>query len=104
MGSWKSIKELIEYPKEGILSKVLFSSEGIDATLFCMANSSEISEHTSTRPGVVYVVEGKGIFRLKGRKIAMLPDVLIHMEKNAVHSLKAEKSTSFLLMLFGSKK
>jgi nitric oxide dioxygenase len=96
---WKSIKELVEYPKDGVLSKELFKTDKNNITLFCMAKGTEISEHTSTKQGFVFVVEGKGIFNLEGEKIIMAPNVLIFMEKNAVHSLKAEENTSFILSL-----
>ncbi|MAH43044.1 cupin [archaeon] len=95
----KNIKKLIEYPKEGILSKVVSKTDKIDTTLFCMAKGTDISDHTSTKTGFVYVIEGKGIFKLEGKDIEMAPGVFIPMKKNAVHSLKAEENTSFILVL-----
>ena len=97
---WKNIKELIEYPKEGVLSKVLVKNNKIDATLFCMPRGSELSEHTSTKQGTIFVVEGKGVFNLEGKKIELKPNVFISMKKKAVHSLKAEENLSFVLSLF----
>ncbi len=93
------LEKLIEYPKSGILSKVLIKSENKDVTLFCMSKNSELSEHTSTKEGFVLVLEGEGIFILKGKKIKMKKNVLIHMNKKEIHSLKALKNTSFLLIL-----
>jgi quercetin dioxygenase-like cupin family protein len=93
------LNKLIEYSKDGILSKVLIKSEKNNVTLFCMAAGTEMTEHTSTKEGTVHVVEGKGVFTLEGEKIAMIPNILIHMEKNAVHSLKAEENTTFILSL-----
>jgi len=94
-----NIKEMIEYPREGILSKQIIKNEKTDATLFCMAKHSELDEHTSTKQGFIYVLEGKGIFRLEGKNIEMREGVMIHMKENAVHSLKAEENTSFILTL-----
>jgi len=91
-----NIKDLIEYPKNGIFSKELVKN----ITLFCMAKGAELGEHTSTKEGFIYIIEGKGIFNLEGKKIKMLPGVFINMKRNAVHSLKAEKNTSFLLSLY----
>lgn len=93
------LDKLIEYPKSGILSKVLLKSAKGDTTLFCMSKGSELSEHTSTKEGFVLVIEGEGIFTLKGKKIKMKKNVLIHMNKKEIHSLKAMKNTSFLLIL-----
>lgn len=91
--------KLIEYPKEGILSKDIAKTKRSNISLFCMAKGSEISEHTSTKEGFVYVLEGKGVFALNGKNIKMLRGVSIFMRQNAVHSLKAEENTSFLLFL-----
>ncbi len=49
--------------------------------------------------GTVHVLEGEGTFSLEGEDIEMKPGVVIFMEKNAVHSLKAHKNTCFLLTL-----
>ncbi len=95
----KQITELIDYSDGGILSKDIVKTEKINVTLFCMAKGTELSEHTSTKEGFVFVVEGKGVFTLEGEKIPMLPGVFVFMKKNAVHSLKAEENTAFLLSL-----
>ena len=95
----KNIKELIEYPSEGILSKEVSKTEKSDVTLFCMASGTEIDDHTSTKQGFVYVVDGKGMFNLEGEDVEMVPGVFIFMKENAVHSLKAGENTSFLLVL-----
>lgn len=97
--SSKYIKELIEYSKNGILSKEIVKSKKMNATLFCMAKNTEMSEHTSTKEGIVYVLEGNGIFNLNGKDISMLPGTFIHMKKNSPHSLTAHENTSFLLLL-----
>ena len=64
-----------------------------------MAAGTDIGDHTSTKEGFVYVIEGKGTFILNGESIEMLPGTIIFMNQNAPHSLKAEENTSFLLSL-----
>jgi len=95
---WKNLKEMISYSEGGIISKELVKGK-TNVTLFCMAKGTELTEHTSTREGVVYVIEGGGTFTLEGEKIPMLPGTFIHMKKKAVHSLKVNENTSFLLVL-----
>lgn len=97
--SSQKINELIEYPKKGILSKEVIKGDKLNITLFCMAKGTEISEHTSTKQGFVYVIEGKGNFNLAGQDIVMLGGVFIYMKENSVHSLRADKNTSFILVL-----
>ena len=94
-----NIKDLIEYSKGGITSKGISKEGKMNVTLFCMSANTELSEHTSTKQGIVYVIEGKGIFNLEGEAIKMKSGITIFMDENAVHSLKAEENTSFLLVL-----
>lgn len=97
---WKNLNDLIEYSQGGILSKELLKTDKLNITLFCLAAGTAISEHTSTKEGGVMVLEGKGVFNLRGEEVKMGPGVFIYLEKDAVHSLKAEANTSFLLMLY----
>ncbi len=99
--TWKNVKDLIEYPKGGILSKNVFNKEGMDITLFSMSGGTNISDHTSTKEGIVYVIDGKGRFVLEGESIDMSPGVIIYLDKNAVHSLEADENLSFILALKG---
>ena len=96
----KEIEQMIEYPKDGILSKAIVKDDKIDMTLFCMAKGAELSEHTSTKSGFVHVVDGNGLFVLEGKNIQMKPGVIILMDKDAVHSLSAKENTSFILGLY----
>ena len=98
--NWDNYKKYIEYPRSGVLSKCLPEFEEVDITLFCMAKLTDMSEHTSTRSGLIVVLEGDGVFNLKGKDIVMEPGVIISMSKNAPHALKAKKNTAFLLILY----
>ena len=95
----KNIMKLIDYSDGGILSKVIFRSDASQVTLFSMAAGTDIGEHTSSKEGYVYVIEGKGIFNLQGEDISMESGRIINMDRNAKHSLTVEKNTSFLLVL-----
>lgn len=97
----KDLNGLMEFPREGVFSKVLVKSADSNHTLMCLAKGSDISEHTSTREAAVTVLKGKGIFVLDGKKIKMKPGVFIFMPKNAPHSLSAVENLAILLSLSG---
>lgn len=97
--TWKDLSAMISYSEGGITSKVIEKNEAGDVTLFCMAKATSISEHTSTKAGYVYVLEGEGIFTLEGENIHMKPGVIIFMEPGTVHAISARKNTSFILIL-----
>lgn len=100
--SWQNLNDLIDYSAGGIVSRELIKTAQNDVTLFCLAAKTAIAEHTATREGFVYVVEGNGSFNLAGEEIPMKPGTLIPMAENAVHSLKAEEDTAFILTLINS--
>lgn len=98
-GFYKNVKDLMQFPKEGVFSTVLAKSDTYNHTLMCLAKGTDIDTHTSTKNGVVYVVKGKGTFTLFDKEIKMEEDVFIFMPKNAPHSLKADEDLAILLLL-----
>jgi quercetin dioxygenase-like cupin family protein len=92
------VHKLITYAEGGIFSKVITSGK-MNVTLFCMAAGTDISEHTTTKEGFVYVIEGRGVFHINGEDVAMRPGAFIAVPNNAKHSLRAEENTAFLLSL-----
>jgi hypothetical protein len=64
------LRDQIEYPEAGILSKVLLKDNCCQYTLFCLAAGTEISEHTATRNATVHVLAGQGQLTLEGQAIA----------------------------------
>ena len=98
-GFFKDLNKLMEFPKEGIFSTVLAKSDSFNYTLMCLAKGTNIDTHTSTKNGCVYVLKGKGIFRLFEKNIKMEPGVFIFIPKNAPHSLKADEDLAILLCL-----
>ncbi len=97
----QDLEKMMEFPREGVFSKVLVKTDISNHTLMCLAKGSDISEHTSTREAAVTVLKGKGTFILNGRKIKMKPGVFIFMPKNAPHSLSASENLAILLSLSG---
>ena len=93
------LKDHIDYPEAGILSKVLWKNELCQYSLFCLAVNTEISEHTSTRNATVQVLEGTGVLTLDGEKIPLAAGMFIFMAANAPHALEAHSNLAFILTL-----
>ncbi len=100
----KDLQGLMEFPREGVFSKVLVKGDASNHTLMCLAKGTDISKHTSTREAAVTVLKGKGIFVLNGKRIKMKPGVFIFMPRNAPHSLRADENLAILLSLSGKEK
>lgn len=93
------LREQIEYPSAGVLSKVLIKDNACQYTLFCLAANTEISEHTSTYNATINVIEGEGILNLEGQELALQPGIFVFMPAHAPHALKATENLAFLLTL-----
>jgi nitric oxide dioxygenase len=100
----KDLEKMMEFPKEGVFSKVLIKTNISNHTLMCLARGSDISEHTSTREAAVTVLKGKGVFVLNGKRIKLKPGVFIFMPRNAPHSLSAKEDLAIILSLSGKER
>jgi quercetin dioxygenase-like cupin family protein len=96
------LEKMMEFPRAGVFSKVLFKTRDSNHTLMCLAKGSDISWHTSTREAAVTVLKGKGTFSLRRRKIRLKPGVFIFLPPNAPHALTASEDLAILLSLSGS--
>ena len=60
----KHLNDLIEFPKEGILSKTIHEGPSGEADLFMLPKGSKISSHTSARDAAVLILQGEAEFTL----------------------------------------
>ena len=88
-----------QFPKDGIFSKVISKSSSYNFTLMCLSSGTDIDTHTSTKNGCVYVLKGKGTFRLFDEDISLEEGVCVFMPADAQHSLKADEDLAILLSL-----
>lgn len=58
----KHLNDLIEFPKDGILSKSVFEGSLGEADLFMLPKGAKISTHTSSRDAAVMVLQGEAEF------------------------------------------
>ena len=93
------IKEHISYSSDGVVSKVIWKNDFSQKSLFCLAATTEISEHTSTRDATLQVIEGTGVLTLNDKNIALETGIFIFMPANAPHALKADSNLAFILTL-----
>ena len=94
-----TFQELIEYPTNGILNKVLLQDNNSQYNLFCLTAGTEIKEHTSTRNALITVMEGEGNLTLEGKDIALAPGVFVFMPANVPHAVQTKENLAFVLTL-----
>ncbi len=54
------MENMIEFAKDGIVSKTLMKASEKEVSLFCMSTGQALSTHTSSFPAVIHVLQGKG--------------------------------------------
>jgi len=97
------LRDAIEYPAAGVLSKILVKDNNCQHTLLCLAAGSDIAEHHSARNATINVVAGKGVLTLEGKDIVLEPGVFVFMPAHAPHALKAEENLAFVLTFSETK-
>jgi len=98
----KHLNDLIEFPKEGILSKTVHEAPTGEADLFMLPKGAKISSHTSARDASVLILQGEVDFTLGDQVHRVRAGDWFFMEAGLVHALSAVEDLAFLLTLFGS--
>lgn len=98
----KRLKDMVEFPKDGILSKTIHESSSGEADLFMLPKGGKISGHTSSRDAAVTILEGEGQFMLGDEWHDVKAGDWFFMEAGLVHAINATDNLAFLLTLFGS--
>jgi len=99
-GTYVDLEGMIEFPRDGIVSKTILKKAGKDVTLFCMSAGQLMSSHTSSYPAIIHVLQGKGEVTLANKKYEAKPNTWFYMPANLPHAIKAQQSLVFLLTLF----
>jgi nitric oxide dioxygenase len=98
----KHLDDLIEFPKQGVLSKTVFEGPSAEADLFMLPRGEKISGHTSSRDATVLILRGEAEFTLGQQTYKVKPGDWFFMEAGLVHALSASEDLVFLLTLVAS--
>jgi quercetin dioxygenase-like cupin family protein len=89
----------VEIPKDGILSRTVFSDSRLKVVLFGFDAGQELSEHTAAMPAVIHVLEGEAEVLLGDDRREAGPGTWIHMPAGLRHALTARTPVVMLLLL-----
>ncbi|MCK5548702.1 MAG: cupin domain-containing protein [Thermoplasmata archaeon] len=93
------LDSMIEFAKEGIVSKTLTDQPRVKVVLFCMSAGQSLSEHTASVPATVHVLKGEGTITLDKKDFEASPGTWVFMPQKQLHALSAKKDMVFLLHL-----
>lgn len=95
-----NLEDMIEFAKDGIVSKTLVKAVGGEVSLFCMSAGQTISTHRSSFPAIIHVLQGKGEVTLANKKYEARHNAWFYMPANLLHAIQATENLVFLLTLF----
>lgn len=94
------LESMIEFAKDGIVSKTLVKTSSREISLFCMSAGQTISTHISSFPAVIHVIQGQGNISLGNKVYQAKPNAWFYMPAQLPHSIEATGNIVFLLVLF----
>jgi len=103
-GVYIDLEDMIEFARDGIVSKTLVKTAGREVSLFCMSGGQLISTHTSSFPAVIHVLRGRGEVTLAKEKFEAKPNAWFYMPAKLPHAIEATENLVFLLTLFKQTK
>jgi quercetin dioxygenase-like cupin family protein len=102
MSEVKNLYEMIEFPKQGILSKTVAEHPTGEVDIFMLPKGEKISKHTSPRDAAVLILQGEADFQLGETWHHVKAGDWFWMPSGLEHALNAKEELVFLLTLFGS--
>jgi nitric oxide dioxygenase len=95
----RNLTEMIEFPKEGIFSKVVADTEKEKVVLFTMPEGEYISPHTSTMEATVLTLQGTADWQIGEEHSTLKEGDWFLMPAGEIHAVKATGPYVFLLTL-----
>jgi len=99
-GKQVNLNEMVEFAKDGIVSKTLVKTVGREISLFCMSQGQSISTHKSSFPAIIHVLQGPGEVTLSDKTYEAKPNAWFYMPAQLPHAIEATGNLVFLLTLF----
>jgi quercetin dioxygenase-like cupin family protein len=88
-----------EPPADGILSRTIYQDDQVKAVIFGFGPSQELSEHTASKPAMLYFVTGEATLGLGDDSQDAQVGTWVHMPAGLKHSIKAKTPVVMLLVL-----
>ena len=95
----KNLLEIVDMPKQGILSVPVVDNEDYKVVLFLMPAGQYLSPHTTVMPATIYVIKGLADFTLGEEVYEVKPGDHFYMPPNYNHAIKAKEDFVFILNL-----
>jgi quercetin dioxygenase-like cupin family protein len=96
-------KEIGDIPKDGILSRTIYSDNQVKAVLFGFDQGQELSEHTASTPAIIHIIRGEAKVTLGKDDLEVQAGSWIHMDPKLSHSVIAKTALVMVLLILKAK-
>lgn len=103
-GVYADLEGMIEFAKDGIVSKTVLKKPDREVSLFCMSPGQALSSHTASYPAIIHVLRGRGEVTLRNRKHEAKANAWFYLPANLPHAVEAIEELVFVLTLFKETK
>jgi len=103
-GRYVDLDAMIEFAKDGIVSKTLLKIPKREISLFCMSTGQSLSTHKSSFPAAIHVLQGNGEITLADKTYQAKPNAWFYMPAQLPHAIEATNNLVFMLTLFKQTK
>ncbi len=94
-----NLDEMIEYAKDGIVSKTIVDTPETKIVLFAFSPGQCLSEHTASVPASIHVLDGTASITLGDERHDAGPGTYVYMPAELKHAVDAPDKMVFLLTL-----
>jgi quercetin dioxygenase-like cupin family protein len=88
-----------EPPADGILSRTIYQDDRVKAVVFGFGAGQELSEHTASKPAMLFFVRGEAVVGLGDDVKEACAGTWIQMPAGLSHSIKARTPVVMFLLL-----
>jgi quercetin dioxygenase-like cupin family protein len=102
MGEYGFVADLraeVAVPAGGILSRTIHEDDRMTLVVFAFDAGQELSEHTSTRPAIIEILDGSASVVLDGETREAGPGAWISMPPGMRHAIRATTPLVMVLTL-----
>jgi quercetin dioxygenase-like cupin family protein len=101
LGDAAALVAAVPVEKGRVRSRKLFAGSGATIMGLVMDAGAVMREHHAPVPILIQLAEGEALLEVEGRRIALVPGALVHVETGVRHGLEALAESRLLLVLLG---
>jgi quercetin dioxygenase-like cupin family protein len=96
---FKNLAVEVDIPKDGILSRTLYSDDKLKVIIFGFDKGQELSKHTAASAAVVHILKGEAHLAFGDVSTDVAEGAWVHMQPQLEHAIYAKTPVTMLLLM-----